>query len=138
AGLLALTGVLGIGEGHLFHHRKARRLVSGDFAKSGSLFQDFPKEVIQSSSGARPGLVGSYVTAQEVIAEKLIGLATALHGVPQQNRKPLIGLPCNHKVFSAPDKLHLPPCHQSVILCSCLHGLSDTVKAVPPAKKLGC
>ncbi|MFV7465758.1 hypothetical protein, partial [Pseudomonas shirazica] len=39
---LALTGVLGIGEGHLFHHRKARRLVSGDFAKSGSLFQDFP------------------------------------------------------------------------------------------------
>ncbi|WP_206695367.1 hypothetical protein, partial [Pseudomonas asiatica] len=31
------------GEGHLFHHRKARRLVSGDFAKSGSLFQDFPK-----------------------------------------------------------------------------------------------
>ncbi|WP_220398798.1 hypothetical protein, partial [Bacillus clarus] len=43
AGLLALTGVLGIGEGHLFHHRKARRLVSGDFAKSGSLFQDFPK-----------------------------------------------------------------------------------------------
>ncbi|MFV7466336.1 hypothetical protein, partial [Pseudomonas shirazica] len=38
---LALTGVLGIGEGHLFHHRKARRLVSGDFAKSGSLFQDF-------------------------------------------------------------------------------------------------
>ncbi|MFV7466655.1 hypothetical protein, partial [Pseudomonas shirazica] len=40
---LALTGVLGIGEGHLFHHRKARRLVSGDFAKSGSLFQDFPK-----------------------------------------------------------------------------------------------
>ncbi|WP_333986309.1 hypothetical protein, partial [Pseudomonas aeruginosa] len=40
-GLLALTGVLGIGEGHLFHHRKARRLVSGDFAKSGSLFQDF-------------------------------------------------------------------------------------------------
>ncbi|MFV3378858.1 hypothetical protein ACNE9Y_32670, partial [Pseudomonas sp. NY11226] len=36
------TGVLGIGEGHLFHHRKARRLVSGDFAKSGSLFQDFP------------------------------------------------------------------------------------------------
>ncbi|WP_218777276.1 hypothetical protein, partial [Pseudomonas aeruginosa] len=43
AGLLALTGVLGIGEGHLFHHRKARRLVSGDFAKSGSLFQDFPR-----------------------------------------------------------------------------------------------
>ncbi|MFV7466668.1 hypothetical protein ACNPOL_26870, partial [Pseudomonas shirazica] len=40
---LALTGVLGIGEGHLFHHRKARRLVSGDFAKSGSLFQDFPR-----------------------------------------------------------------------------------------------
>uniref|UniRef100_UPI001FFA0551 hypothetical protein n=2 Tax=Pseudomonas syringae TaxID=317 RepID=UPI001FFA0551 len=31
------------GEGHLFHHRKARRLVSGDFAKLGSLFQSFPK-----------------------------------------------------------------------------------------------
>uniref|UniRef100_UPI001FFA3900 hypothetical protein n=1 Tax=Pseudomonas syringae TaxID=317 RepID=UPI001FFA3900 len=30
------------GEGHLFHHRKARRLVSGDFAKLGSLFQSFP------------------------------------------------------------------------------------------------
>ncbi|WP_205608077.1 hypothetical protein, partial [Pseudomonas savastanoi] len=29
-------------EGHLFHHRKARRLVSGDFAKLGSLFQSFP------------------------------------------------------------------------------------------------
>ncbi|WP_234710451.1 hypothetical protein, partial [Pseudomonas amygdali] len=26
---------------HLFHHRKARRLVSGDFAKLGSLFQNF-------------------------------------------------------------------------------------------------
>ncbi|WP_236691301.1 hypothetical protein, partial [Pseudomonas amygdali] len=25
----------------LIHHRKARRLVPGDFAKSGSLFQDF-------------------------------------------------------------------------------------------------
>ncbi|WP_243787619.1 hypothetical protein, partial [Pseudomonas amygdali] len=32
-GLLALAGILGVGEGHLFHHRKARRLVSGDFAK---------------------------------------------------------------------------------------------------------
>ncbi|WP_218962272.1 hypothetical protein, partial [Pseudomonas syringae] len=32
---------LGVGEGHLFHHRKARRLVSGDFAKLGSLFQSF-------------------------------------------------------------------------------------------------
>ncbi|WP_218961558.1 hypothetical protein, partial [Pseudomonas syringae] len=35
-------GVFGVGEGHLFHHRKARRLVSGDFAKLGSLFQSFP------------------------------------------------------------------------------------------------
>uniref|UniRef100_UPI001FB83073 hypothetical protein n=1 Tax=Pseudomonas amygdali TaxID=47877 RepID=UPI001FB83073 len=42
-GLLALAGILGVGEGHLFHHRKARRLVSGDFAKLGSLFQSFPK-----------------------------------------------------------------------------------------------
>ncbi|WP_243787176.1 hypothetical protein, partial [Pseudomonas amygdali] len=41
-GLLALAGILGVGEGHLFHHRKARRLVSGDFAKLGSLFQSFP------------------------------------------------------------------------------------------------
>ncbi|MCD5975435.1 hypothetical protein, partial [Pseudomonas quasicaspiana] len=31
----------GVGEGHLFHHRKARRLVFRDFAKSGSLFQSF-------------------------------------------------------------------------------------------------
>ncbi|WP_218195170.1 hypothetical protein, partial [Pseudomonas sp. 1239] len=50
AGLLALTGVLGIGEGHLFHHRKARRLVSGDFAKSGSLFQDFPRPNIKEAT----------------------------------------------------------------------------------------
>ncbi|WP_236474004.1 hypothetical protein, partial [Pseudomonas syringae] len=42
-GPLALAGVFGVGEGHLFHHRKARRLVSGDFAKLGSLFQSFPK-----------------------------------------------------------------------------------------------
>ncbi|MCQ3013713.1 hypothetical protein NLO86_25935, partial [Pseudomonas savastanoi] len=42
-GLLALAGILGVGEGHLFHHRKARRLVSGDFAKLGSLFQSFPR-----------------------------------------------------------------------------------------------
>ncbi len=37
------AGVFGVGEGHLFHHRKARRLVSEDFAKLGSLFQSFPK-----------------------------------------------------------------------------------------------
>uniref|UniRef100_UPI001FB7B138 DUF4142 domain-containing protein n=1 Tax=Pseudomonas amygdali TaxID=47877 RepID=UPI001FB7B138 len=43
-GLLALAGILGVGEGHLFHHRKARRLVSGDFAKLGSLFQSFPND----------------------------------------------------------------------------------------------
>ena len=59
AGLLALTGVLGIGigigEGHLLHHRKARRLVSGDFAKSGSLFQSFPKG-IPSKSACPPTL----------------------------------------------------------------------------------
>ncbi|MCQ3008748.1 hypothetical protein NLO93_27860, partial [Pseudomonas savastanoi] len=45
-GLLALAGILGVGEGHLFHHRKARRLVSGDFAKLGSLFQSFLKSGI--------------------------------------------------------------------------------------------
>ena len=49
AGLLALTAVLGIGEGHLLHHRKARRLVSGDFAKSGSLFQNFLKTLTTRS-----------------------------------------------------------------------------------------
>ncbi|WP_223193895.1 hypothetical protein, partial [Pseudomonas aeruginosa] len=57
AGLLALTGVLGIGEGHLFHHRKARRLVSGDFAKSGSLFQDFLSSLrsgLHKKSGIAP------------------------------------------------------------------------------------
>ena len=42
AGLLALAGILGVGEGHLLH-RKARRVKSADFAKSGSLFQSFPK-----------------------------------------------------------------------------------------------
>ena len=34
--------VLSIGEGHLLHHRKARRLGAGDFAKSESLSQVFP------------------------------------------------------------------------------------------------
>ncbi|MBG5709151.1 hypothetical protein I5E62_30720, partial [Pseudomonas aeruginosa] len=42
-GLLALAGVLGVGEGHLLH-RKALRVKSADFAKSGSLFQSFPKD----------------------------------------------------------------------------------------------
>ncbi|MGV8638634.1 hypothetical protein ACV35T_03820, partial [Pseudomonas aeruginosa] len=42
AGLLALAGVLGVGEGHLLH-RKALRVKSADFAKSGSLFQSFLK-----------------------------------------------------------------------------------------------
>ncbi|MCQ3008586.1 Imm5 family immunity protein, partial [Pseudomonas savastanoi] len=48
-GLLALAGILGVGEGHLFHHRKARRLVSGDFAKLGSLFQSFPSYLVASA-----------------------------------------------------------------------------------------
>ena len=34
--------VLSIGEGHLLHHRKARRLGAGDFAKSESLSQGPP------------------------------------------------------------------------------------------------
>ena len=34
--------MLGVGEGHLFHDRKAQRLLFGDFAKSGSLFQSLP------------------------------------------------------------------------------------------------
>ncbi|WP_223812292.1 hypothetical protein, partial [Pseudomonas savastanoi] len=55
-GLLALAGILGVGEGHLFHHRKARRLVSGDFAKLGSLFQSFPKDapINLPRSGGKP------------------------------------------------------------------------------------
>ncbi|WP_333967514.1 hypothetical protein, partial [Pseudomonas aeruginosa] len=44
AGLLALAGVLGVGEGHLLH-RKALRVKSADFAKSGSLFQSFPSKL---------------------------------------------------------------------------------------------
>ncbi|MBG5709037.1 hypothetical protein I5E62_30110, partial [Pseudomonas aeruginosa] len=44
-GLLALAGVLGVGEGHLLH-RKALRVKSADFAKSGSLFQSFPKDAL--------------------------------------------------------------------------------------------
>ncbi|MFP7909586.1 hypothetical protein, partial [Pseudomonas aeruginosa] len=39
------AGVLGVGEGHLLH-RKALRVKSADFAKSGSLFQSFPKDPI--------------------------------------------------------------------------------------------
>ncbi|WP_232830002.1 hypothetical protein, partial [Pseudomonas amygdali] len=49
-GLLALAGILGVGEGHLFHHRKARRLVSGDFAKLGSLFQSFLRTIRKCES----------------------------------------------------------------------------------------
>ena len=40
AGLLALAGVLGVGESHLLH-RATRRVGSGYFAKSGSLLQSF-------------------------------------------------------------------------------------------------
>ncbi|MGP5975786.1 hypothetical protein ACTX06_32495, partial [Pseudomonas aeruginosa] len=47
AGLLALAGVLGVGEGHLLH-RKALRVKSADFAKSGSLFQSFPSDFLSS------------------------------------------------------------------------------------------
>ncbi|MCV0272956.1 hypothetical protein KUC67_25500, partial [Pseudomonas aeruginosa] len=50
AGLLALAGVLGVGEGHLLH-RKALRVKSADFAKSGSLFQSF----LSSMAGYPPG-----------------------------------------------------------------------------------
>ncbi|WP_220474672.1 hypothetical protein, partial [Pseudomonas aeruginosa] len=48
AGLLALAGVLGVGEGHLLH-RKALRVKSADFAKSGSLFQSFLKTQFRTS-----------------------------------------------------------------------------------------
>ncbi|MBG6505170.1 hypothetical protein I5I77_05295, partial [Pseudomonas aeruginosa] len=47
AGLLALAGVLGVGEGHLLH-RKALRVKSADFAKSGSLFQSFLRLCLKS------------------------------------------------------------------------------------------
>ncbi|WP_230848498.1 hypothetical protein, partial [Pseudomonas amygdali] len=45
---------------HLFHHRKARRLVSGDFAKLGSLFQSFPKQSAEGG-GSRAQLNDSAV-----------------------------------------------------------------------------
>ncbi|MCQ3013983.1 hypothetical protein NLO86_27980, partial [Pseudomonas savastanoi] len=54
-GLLALAGILGVGEGHLFHHRKARRLVSGDFAKLGSLFQSFPNANLELTPLGKTG-----------------------------------------------------------------------------------
>ncbi|MBN0995588.1 hypothetical protein JTM47_28295, partial [Pseudomonas aeruginosa] len=44
AGLLALAGVLGVGESHLLH-RATRRVGSGYFAKSGSLLQSFPRDM---------------------------------------------------------------------------------------------
>ncbi|MEG0247034.1 MAG: hypothetical protein RR726_31850, partial [Pseudomonas sp.] len=44
AGLLALAGVLGVGEGHLLH-RETRWVGSRYFAKSESLFQSFLKHV---------------------------------------------------------------------------------------------
>ncbi|WP_218777278.1 hypothetical protein, partial [Pseudomonas aeruginosa] len=74
AGLLALTGVLGIGEGHLFHHRKARRLVSGDFAKSGSLFQDFPSSVLRERSRRK----ASVLTTLRVLSCGRVKAATSL------------------------------------------------------------
>ncbi|MFH1271984.1 MAG: hypothetical protein ABIJ49_03950, partial [Pseudomonadota bacterium] len=48
AGLLALASVLGVGEGHLLH-RETRRVGSGYFAKSESLFQSFPSRASLSS-----------------------------------------------------------------------------------------
>ena len=44
AGLLALAGVLGVGESHLLH-RATRRVGSGYFAKSGSLLQSVLKKI---------------------------------------------------------------------------------------------
>ncbi|WP_234407448.1 hypothetical protein, partial [Pseudomonas bohemica] len=41
---------------HLLHHRKARRLVFRDFAKSGSLFQNFPRK----SGAIQPNTFGRY------------------------------------------------------------------------------
>ncbi|GBC58892.1 hypothetical protein PSNTI_43920 [Stutzerimonas stutzeri] len=41
AGLFALAGILGVGEGHLLH-RKTRRVESGDFAKIRKSFSEFP------------------------------------------------------------------------------------------------
>ncbi|WP_218962515.1 hypothetical protein, partial [Pseudomonas amygdali] len=66
-GLLALSGVFGIGEGHLIHHRKARRLVPGDFAKSGSLFQDFPNQARSTEDRHQPPSsdVPNYIKAPE-------------------------------------------------------------------------
>ncbi|MDP5587524.1 hypothetical protein P3785_31820, partial [Pseudomonas aeruginosa] len=45
AGLLALAGVLGIGEGHLLH-RKTQRVASRYFAKNWKSFSEFPKRTI--------------------------------------------------------------------------------------------
>ncbi|WP_323616519.1 hypothetical protein, partial [Pseudomonas putida] len=42
------AGVLGIGEGHLLH-RKTRRVIPGILSKSGSLLQDFPKQMNETS-----------------------------------------------------------------------------------------
>ncbi|MDV5224224.1 hypothetical protein RZ767_034615, partial [Pseudomonas aeruginosa] len=53
AGLLALAGVLGVGEGHLLH-RKALRVKSADFAKSGSLFQSFLRHISDGQLGDEP------------------------------------------------------------------------------------
>ncbi|MGU0823111.1 hypothetical protein ACSEO6_24910, partial [Pseudomonas aeruginosa] len=42
----------GVGEGHLLH-RKALRVKSADFAKSGSLFQSFPRADVLRQRFAR-------------------------------------------------------------------------------------
>ncbi|MOA42463.1 hypothetical protein D3C78_1645150 [compost metagenome] len=45
AGLLTFAGVLGIGEGHLFHRGSAVQFAGGEyFTKFGSLFESFLKE----------------------------------------------------------------------------------------------
>ncbi|MCD5973284.1 hypothetical protein, partial [Pseudomonas quasicaspiana] len=79
----------GVGEGHLFHHRKARRLVFRDFAKSGSLFQSFLRDLqwndrlaLECVSLARFGQLGANIGAQvlsiAVLGFDMIGYQTRM------------------------------------------------------------
>ncbi len=56
AGLLTFAGVLGIGEGHLFHRSSTVMFGSGGyFTKSGNLFQSFPSFDQNSSLSSKSG-----------------------------------------------------------------------------------
>nr|WP_256351004.1 cupin-like domain-containing protein [Pseudomonas veronii] len=56
--MLALASVLGVGEGHLLH-RETRWVGSRYFAKSESLFQSFPNQVLEQGADIFEGTISA-------------------------------------------------------------------------------